>query len=64
MKACMSIIALTVLFGFSAGTLPTVAMAQSSPPIPSPTEEKEKKPNVPRAGENSDSKKKDDRGSR
>lgn len=64
MKACISIVALAALFGFSAGTLPTVAMAQSSPPIPSPTEEKEKKPSVPRAGENSDSKKKDDRGSR
>jgi hypothetical protein len=67
MKTCMSIVALAALFGFSAGTLPTVAMAQSSPPISSPAEdkEKEKKPSVPRAGdEKSDVKKKDDRGSR
>jgi hypothetical protein len=65
MKTCMSIVALAALFGFSAGTLPTVAMAQNSPPMPSPTEEKEKKPSVPRAGDqNNDSKKKDDRGSR
>ena len=65
MKGCMSIVALAALLGFSAGTLPTVAMAQSSPPMPSPTDGKDKKPSVPRAGdENSDAKKKDDRGSR
>lgn len=65
MKIWMSAVALAALFGFGAGTMPTVAMAQGSPPMPSPTQEKEKKPSVPRAGdENSDTKKKDDRGSR
>jgi hypothetical protein len=66
MKTYISIVALTALFGFSAEAVPTLAMAQSSPPMPSPTEDKDKdeKPSVPRAGdESSDSKKKDDRGS-
>ena len=64
MKTYLSIVALAALFGFSAGTLPTTVMAQT---MPSPTEDKEKdkKPSAPKAGDqNSDTKKKDDRGSR
>ena len=65
MRSFMSIVALAALFGFSVGTMPTFAIAQSSPPVPAPTEEKEKKPSMPRANDqNSDTKKKDDRGSR
>jgi hypothetical protein len=67
MKMFMSIIAMAALFGFSAGTMPTYVVAQGPPPMPSPTDEKEKdkKPGAPRAGdEKSDEKKKDERGSR
>ena len=65
MKICMSVIAIAALFGFSAGTMPTFAIAQGPPSMPSPTDEKDKKPGVPRAGdENSDYKKKNERGSR
>lgn len=67
MKKYLSIIAMAALFGFSVGTMPSYAGAQTSPPIPSPTDEKEKdkKPSVPRADDDKGvDKKKDDRSGR
>lgn len=65
MRKYLSIIAVAALFGFGAGTMPSYAGAQTSPPMPSPTDEKEKKPSVPRADDDKGGdKKKDERGGR
>lgn len=65
MKKYLSIIAVAALFGFSAGTMPSDAGAQTSPPMPSLTDEKEKKPNAPRADDDKGGdKKKDERSGR
>lgn len=67
MKMFMSIIAVAAMIGFSVGTIPTYAGAQIPPPMPSPTDEKDKdkKPGSPRVGEEKhDDKKKDEQGSR
>jgi len=67
MKWCMTIVAMAVLIGFGSATLPSFAGAQIPPPMPSPTDEKDKdkKPGSPRAGDDQhDSKKKDERSGR
>ncbi|NOT95595.1 MAG: hypothetical protein HOP00_04720 [Nitrospira sp.] len=69
MKRYLSIIAVAALFGFSAGTMPSYVGAQNSPPMPSPTDEKDKekdkKPSAPRADDDKGGdKKKDERSGR
>ncbi len=67
MKVSMSIIAVAALIVFGTMALPTHAVAQIPPPMPSPTDEKDKdkKPGSPRAGDDQrDSKKKDERDGR
>lgn len=67
MKMLMSIIAVAAMIGFSAGSFTSSVGAQTAPPAPSPTDgkDKDKKPGLPRAGDDQgDGKKKDERGGR
>jgi hypothetical protein len=64
MKSFMSIMAMAAIIGFTAPAWSTVAVAQV-PPMPSPTDEKDKKPGSPRAAdEKPGDKSKEERGRR